>query len=205
MMICIMTRDYLEATKLCLKSQTLARKKPSLENSYIDIFSMLLYPFLKQSNPVSITNKLIIVAILSALAGAIVGGVCIFQIDRSTSTNISVPATITESSEWKNLIKHNCELSGGSFVNEKCKCDIEADLGQTQEMMYDKNTGYCQSTNGGPAGDAFNASIGLPYGDYGYWTSIVMNLCTDSGGTISGAACICPTDKNYSKTSGKCE
>lgn len=72
-------------------------------------------------------------------------------------------------------------------------------------MMYDKNTGYCQTTYGGPGGDAFFASIGLPYADYGYWTGIIMNLCTDSGGTISGVACICPTDKNYNKMNGKCE
>lgn len=153
-------------------------------------------------------NKLVIVAIISAVAGAITGGTYIFQINKSItplSTNINESKTRAENFEWKNLIKHNCELSGGSFVDEKCKCDIETDLGQTQEVMYDKNTGYCQSTNGGPAGDAFNASIGLPYGDYRYWTQIIMGLCTDSGGTISGAACICPTNKHYSKISGKCE
>ncbi len=102
-------------------------------------------------------------------------------------------------------IRYNCELSGGSFENDRCTCLIEEELGQTQELMYDKETGFCQSTHGGPAGDAFNASIGLPHGGYGYWTQIVMDLCTNSGGNIFGAACICPADKTYSKTNGKCE
>lgn len=100
-------------------------------------------------------------------------------------------------------VQYNCELSGGTFKDDRCTCSIE-DF-QTQEMMYDKNTGFCQSTIGGPAGNAFNASIGLPYGDYSYWTGIVLGICTDSGGSISGGACICPSGMSYSKTSGKCE
>jgi hypothetical protein len=100
-------------------------------------------------------------------------------------------------------IRYNCELSGGTFQNDRCTCRIEGF--QTQELMYDKDTGFCQSTVGAPAGDAFNASIGLPYGEYDYWTQIVVDLCTNSGGNISGAACICPSGKNYSKTNGRCE
>lgn len=100
-------------------------------------------------------------------------------------------------------IRYNCELSGGSFTNGHCICPTEGM--QTQTDMYDTSTGFCQSSAGGPIGDAFNASIGLPYGDYSHWMQIVMKLCTDSGGDISGVACICPEDKNYSKTNGRCE
>lgn len=154
------------------------------------------------------TNKLIIVAIVSALAGAVAGGAYIFQINKSpepSPTTLSESKITTGNSEWEELIKHNCELSGGSFANNVCTCVIEEENGQTQEMMYDKSTGYCQSTHGGPAGDAFNASIGLPYGGYSHWSQIVLGICADSGGSVSGAACICPEDKAYSKVSGKCE
>ena len=103
-------------------------------------------------------------------------------------------------------IRYNCELSGGTFQGDQCICPLDEGVpGQTQELMYDKDTGFCQSTNGGPAGDAFNASIGLPYGEYDFWTPIVIDLCTNSGGNISGAACICPSSKIYNKANGKCE
>lgn len=100
-------------------------------------------------------------------------------------------------------IRYNCELSGGTFQNERCTCQIE-DF-QTQELMYDKDTGFCQSTIGGPAGDADYASTGIPHGEYEYMGKIVMDLCSDSGGSVSGLACICPSNKNYNKTNGKCE
>lgn len=100
-------------------------------------------------------------------------------------------------------IKYNCELSGGIFKDNHCICSIE-DF-QTQEMMYDKNTGFCQSTHGGPAGDAFFASSGLPFGYYSFWMGIMMDLCETSGGSISGVACICPSEKTFSKTNGKCQ
>ena len=126
------------------------------------------------------TNKLIIVAIVSALVGATAGGFSVLQITKNPDQKqiSNQPKAVVENTsvnEWEELIKHNCELSGGSFANGKCTCDVEENLGQTQEMMYDKNTGYCQSTHGGPAGDAFNASIGLPYGEYSYWPQVVMN------------------------------
>lgn len=102
--------------------------------------------------------------------------------------------------------RYNCELSAGIFENGRCICPIDEGVsGQTQETQYDKNTGFCQSTIGGPIGDAFNASSGLPYGEYDYWTGIILGLCTESGGEISGVACICPSDKAYSKLNGKCE
>lgn len=107
-------------------------------------------------------------------------------------------------------IEYNCELSGGRFENENCTCSLE--LNQTQDEMYDQETGFCQTTFGGPGGDAFEASIGLPYGSYGFWTSIVVDLCEQSGGSMSGAACICPSEPSvagtpaytYSKETGLC-
>lgn len=100
-------------------------------------------------------------------------------------------------------IKYNCELSLGTFKDGRCECILE--MAQTQEEMYDEQTGYCQSTQGGPAGDAFNASIGLPFADYSFWSGIVLGLCEESGGSISGVSCICPSGKTYDETSGMCK
>lgn len=101
--------------------------------------------------------------------------------------------------------RYNCELSGGSFESEKCVCPIEEELGQTQELMYDKSTGYCQTTFGGPGGDAFFSSIGAPYREYSFWRDVIVHYCETTGGTVSGLSCACPSDKNYNKLNGKCE
>lgn len=129
------------------------------------------------------------------LIGVIVGAIAIFIF-------YSVSQTQTPSQEI-GAIRYNCELSAGTFENGSCSCPLE--MTQTQDEMYDKTTGFCQTTFGGPAGAAFPASIGLPYGDYGYWNNIIFNLCTQSGGYISGAACICPTEKTYDTTTGQCQ
>ncbi len=101
--------------------------------------------------------------------------------------------------------KLNCEKSGGSFIDNNCVCSIEEEIGQTQELMYDKKTGYCQSTQGGPAGDAYFAQAGLPYGEYAFYNGIIQNLCLNSGGEISGSACICSAKTTYNKSTGYCE
>lgn len=112
----------------------------------------------------------------------------------------SEAVSVTELSE-QGAVRYNCELSGGTFENGSCVCSISE--GQTQEDMYDKTTGFCQSDIGGSAGDAFFASVGLPYGDYGFWYSIILGLCEQSGGYVSGAACVCPSGL-YNETSGLC-
>ena len=98
---------------------------------------------------------------------------------------------------------YNCELSGGEFENGSCTCPLEGE--QTQAEMYDEQTGFCQSSMGGPNGDAFQASVGLPYGDYGYYQTIIVGLCESSGGSLSGAACMCPSGKTYNKSTGQCK
>lgn len=130
------------------------------------------------------------------LLGAIIGIVVMLVIPKlglsgKTNTGLVGP------------IKYNCELSDGTFKNGKCTCHIESF--QTQEEMYDKDTGFCQTTFGGPGGNAFAASIGLPYGEYQYWNSIMSGLCDRSGGNMSGAACICSPGKDYDKTTGQCK
>ncbi|MFA6132350.1 MAG: hypothetical protein WC702_04830 [Patescibacteria group bacterium] len=107
-----------------------------------------------------------------------------------------------EQTQLTGPISYNCELSGGAFTNGECVCPIASF--QTQDEMYDKETGFCQSDVGGPAGDAFNASIGLPWGEYSYWNQIIVKLCEESDGEISGIACICPLEKTYDKTTGQC-
>ena len=130
--------------------------------------------------------------ILFVIVGLIIGSVIVF---------FAMPPI--QNSTLDEPVKYNCELSTGEFVNGECECHLEGE--QTQELMYDSATGFCQTTYGGPGGDAFQASIGLPHGYYSFWTSIVLGLCTDSGGTISGVACICPSPLEYSQDTGRCE
>lgn len=62
------------------------------------------------------------------------------------------------------IIKDNCEQSGGTFINNECQCPFEAELGQTSASMYDQETGYCQTTHGSPGGalgGSINESINL--------------------------------------------
>jgi hypothetical protein len=159
------------------------------------------------------TRTILAVFITTIIAG---GGVYLWQTSgspkspsvspREQKTNETEPINkVTSSGEWENLIKYNCELSGGSFNDGSCECPIEKNSGQTQDMMYDKNTGYCQTTSGGPGGDAFAASVGFPWGNYSFWTEIVGNNCTESGGSWLNARCICPDGKNYNQSTGSCE
>lgn len=109
--------------------------------------------------------------------------------------------TSTVTSSATGAIEYNCKLSGGTFKKGNCSCPEEQQLNID---MYDENTGFCQSAIGGPAGDAFNASIGLPYDSYSYYLDIIVNLCEGSGGSLSGAACICPSGETYDKSTGQC-
>lgn len=130
--------------------------------------------------------------LIFVLTGLIVGGGIVF---------FAMPPI--QNSLLSGPVKYNCELSDGDFIDGECQCQLEN--GQTQEEMYDSSTGFCQSSVGGPAGEAFNRSIGLPGGYYSFWNNIVFGACTQSGGYISGAACICPTALEYNKDNGKCE
>lgn len=47
-----------------------------------------------------------------------------------------------------------CTLSAGTYADGACTCPLENN--QTQEEMYDAATGFCQSSMGGPAGEAFD-------------------------------------------------
>lgn len=132
--------------------------------------------------------------LLTLLVGAAIGAAIVYY--------GVMPKTSTETSLATGAIEYNCELSGGTFKNDSCSCLLES--GQTQALMYDDKTGFCQSSMGGPAGDAFNASIGLPYGDYGYYQNIIIDLCEGSGGSLSGATCICPAAETYEKSTGQC-
>lgn len=135
--------------------------------------------------------------------GAIIGGLAVAS---AAVSRVEVVPTVVQteiSVVPGGAVKYNCELSGGTFENGACVCSLEGP--ESQEEMYDESTGFCQSAIGGPAGDAFAASIGLPYGEYGYWNDIMVNLCEGSDGSRSGAACICPEGKTFSKQTGECE
>lgn len=135
--------------------------------------------------------------------GAIIGGLGVAFVAVSRVEVVPGDAPTEVSVVPGGAVKYNCELSGGTFENGACACFLESF--QTQEEMYDASTGFCQSSFGGPAGDAFAASVGLPHGSYEYWNRILVNLCEDSGGSRSGAACICPDGKTFSKETGECE
>jgi hypothetical protein len=132
--------------------------------------------------------------LLYLLGGIALGGLAVFLFQ-----------TNPQSTELSGPTQYTCELSGGSFENSSCVCPIETELGQTQEMMYDASTGFCQSTFGGAGGDAFWAGSGLPWGRYSYYNDIVNHWCEQSGGSKSGAACKCSSGEIYDKSIGQCK
>lgn len=107
--------------------------------------------------------------------------------------------------DWSSIVAYNCDLSGGEFVNNTCMCPYEEELGQDSKTKYDLSTGFCSSDMGGPAGDAFNASVGLPYGAYDFWTDVVGNACVESGGDWLNASCACSDGKVYDESTGVCQ
>ncbi len=61
--------------------------------------------------------------------------------------------------EWRETVRYYCEQSGGAFINDNCDCPSEFGAD-----MYEKPSGQCQTTYGGPGGElgqAMNACIGL--------------------------------------------
>jgi hypothetical protein len=136
--------------------------------------------------------KLLIVILITALIAG--GGVYFWQSDQSSTSD-----------EWATLIQYNCELSNGSFVDGSCECTFDPEW-QTQEEMYDKSTGYCQTDHGGPGGDALAASVGMAHGSYAFWSDIVGYNCKESGGEWwPSAACTCPEETTYDEETGYCE
>ncbi|MDZ7611876.1 MAG: hypothetical protein U5L10_03875 [Candidatus Moranbacteria bacterium] len=152
-------------------------------------------------------SKMILIAIVAALISGT--GVYLWQTKKlSVSTSKPTQEQVknkdeTNTSSTQGAVEYNCELSGGSFDNGVCVCPIEKELGQTQEAMYDENTGFCQTTEGKPNGDAFAASVGLPYGDYAFYNDIVQNNCEESDGDFL-YTCDCPGNKSYDKSTGYC-
>lgn len=132
-------------------------------------------------------NKNLIIGIL--IGAVVVGGIWLVQ-------NRTMP---TESA-----VSYNCELSGGEFKNGECNCPNEELFVQASEPVYDKSTGFCQSAQGGPAGDAFNASVGLPYNDFSFYTSVVSYQCNESGGEFLTGRCDCGSE-TYDETTGLCK
>jgi hypothetical protein len=110
---------------------------------------------------------------------------------------------LSQEKEISQAVKYNCEFSGGSFVDGSCACPTE--IGQDSAEMYDERTGYCQTTHGGPGGNAFEASIGLPYGDFAFWAEIVQESCEASGGEFLNARCTCPEGVELNSANGACE
>ncbi|OGH90452.1 MAG: hypothetical protein A2507_00375 [Candidatus Magasanikbacteria bacterium RIFOXYD12_FULL_33_17] len=103
--------------------------------------------------------------ILTIIITAILSGSLVYLLQQKQSP--SLPPTSqeeTSSDEWSKIVKYNCEQSGGEFTNNKCECPFEDQLEQTSESMYDKSTGQCQTTIGGPGGELgqiMNQHIGL--------------------------------------------
>lgn len=106
------------------------------------------------------SQKLPIFLAVLITALAVSGLMFVFTNSKNTP---EAPIAATHPPEWKNIIKHHCEQSGGTFNNdEKCVCPTEFE----DNDMYDKNSGQCQTTFGGPGGaigDAMNQCIGLRF------------------------------------------
>jgi len=49
------------------------------------------------------------------------------------------------------LVEYNCKASGGTMVENNCKCPDE-ELGAINGLTYDKDMGYCVSSEGVPGG-----------------------------------------------------
>ncbi len=92
--------------------------------------------------------------ILSIIVGAAIGGglVYVFLSQNVPEPQVSSTQDNTCVDEWKNIVQYNCEQSGGSYENNSCVCPFEEELGQTSQSMYEVETGYCQTTYGGPGG-----------------------------------------------------
>ena len=142
-------------------------------------------------------SKILAVTFLAVLLGS--GGIYLWQM------NTLPESLIVSAQEEKQTgpIQHNCELSGGSFSNGNCTCQLEGE--QTQAQMYNQSTGYWQSTMGGPAGDAFPASVGLPWGEYSFWTDVVGHNCAATGGEWLNAQCTCSGELTYNTSNGFCQ
>lgn len=149
---------------------------------------------------------------LVAVVAALIGGGSVYfwpsnEAIQEQELQQPEPETTIESpvkNEFAGAVKYNCEKSGGSFNGNSCVCPISEEIGQTQESMYDESTGYCQSDIGGPASDAFPASVGLPYGDYAFYNNIVINNCEETGGDFL-YSCDCPDGKTYDESTGYCK
>ena len=114
------------------------------------------------------------------------------------SNDIAADDTFIEGLTVSDLIgpvEYNCELSGGVMVDNECECSV----------AYDESTGFCQSEIGGPAGDAWPASTGLPYGNFEFWTQLVGYHCQETGGDWLNARCTCPEDTVYDQETGFCQ
>ncbi len=85
-------------------------------------------------------SKIVLAVII---AGVVVGG-GVYSWQKKDTTVLSTQENL--------VVKYNCEQSGGKFTNNKCDCPFEQQLGQTSDSMYDRETGYCQTTHGGPGG-----------------------------------------------------
>lgn len=123
------------------------------------------------------------------VGAAIVGAVWILQPEKTEPSS--------------SVVKYNCELSDGKFIDGKCECPVEEGLHQTSDSMYDSSTGFCQSAIGAPAGDALYASVGLPYGSFEFYLDIINYQCEQSGGHFLNARCDCG-ERSYNEATGHC-
>lgn len=138
-------------------------------------------------------SKILLPVILAVIITAILVGGGMFWMTKSSPAN-------------NQIVKYNCEQSGGAFNNDKCDCPFEEQLGQTSDSMYDESTGYCQTTHGGPGGvlqEEMASILGLKI----IKNTIVSYNCEQSGGTFDNDACSCTeedADLEYDSTTGYC-
>lgn len=97
--------------------------------------------------------KKIFFLILFFLGLTLVAAGCDFSKTKKTTTsqetinaNQQLDGILIE--DWKQLTRYYCEQSGGKFQDNICLCPSEFGAD-----MYDKRTGQCQTTTGGPDGE----------------------------------------------------
>lgn len=110
---------------------------------------------------------------------------------------------LTQGVDNGDIVKFNCEQSGGLYNNETCEC--------SGEEFYEEETGYCIAANGSPGGELGDQARELLEARVQETTIEVMEKivefnCQQSGGEYLESVCNCSEieDATYEEETGYC-
>lgn len=86
---------------------------------------------------------------VSLIANLVLAIVLITVVQASQKENPTALET-SRTKQWRSVIAQNCVYSGGEYEEAKDKCHCPS---ETETDMYNKETGYCETTHGGPGGE----------------------------------------------------